>query len=284
MVNVKRDFLKAVMSFMVVLTVLFSVASPMVVEASAATVDVFSGEVKTELESAHPDAEYELADGGHCKASDIMVQENGVWKINEAVWGQLTDAAKTQFMSDLNQAANDTVDKNPANYNDQSITNWYNILQKQDGVGSKFLSVILENTKPDFVTANKIYKPFSGIVGVVLGLASVLIIALLGVVMAADIAYISLPPFRLIVGEGGGREGGRKVASAIITFDAIYAVKESEEHNAGGGSPKFALGIYFKRRVFTLIILGICLMYLISGQIYTLVGWILNLVSGFLGF
>ena len=33
-----------------------------------------------------------------------------------------------------------------------------------------------------------------------------------------------------------------------------------------------------------LIVLGVCLLYLIQGQIFTLVSWILNLLSGFLGF
>ena len=62
------------------------------------------------------------------------------------------------------------------------------------------------------------------------------------------------------------------------------AVKVAEESDSSDGNKKQALGIYLKRRIFMLILLGICLLYLVQGQIYTFVGWILDLVSGFLGF
>ena len=45
-----------------------------------------------------------------------------------------------------------------------------------------------------------------------------------------------------------------------------------------------ALGVYFKYRWLELVVLGICLLYLVSGNIYSFVAWVLDLVSGFLGF
>ena len=141
------------------------------------------------------------------------------------------------------------------------------------------LNMILKNTNPDFVTANKIYQPFSGLVGTLLGLGAVLIMAFLALVMICDIAYISLPPVRLFAGD----EQNGKVSSKLFSHDAIYAVQCAENDDKGDGSPKQALGIYFKRRVFMLILLGICLLYLIQGQIFSLVGMVLDLVSGFFG-
>ena len=35
------------------------------------------------------------------------------------------------------------------------------VLQTQQGVGTKFMSVLLENVKPDYVTANRIMEPTS---------------------------------------------------------------------------------------------------------------------------
>ena len=108
--------------------------------------------------------------------------------------------------------------------------------------------------------------------------------SLLGLVIVADIAYIALPPVRIFAEEGGeGKKGG--IRSHLFSYEATQAVKIAENGGGNGnGETKQALGIYFKRRVVMLIVLGICLMYLVNGQIYTLVGWILDLVSGFLKF
>ena len=70
----------------------------------------------------------------------------------------------------------------------------------------------------------------------------------------------------------------------MFSDDALYAVKVAEESSDAGGSKKQALGVYLKRRIPMLVLLGICLLYLVSGSIYTLVGYILDLVSGFIGF
>ena len=79
-----------------------------------------------------------------------------------------------------------------------------------------------------------------------------------------------------------GEESERKgVKSCIFSHDATYAVEQAENNDKGDGSPKQALGIYFKRRVIMLIMLGICLLHLISGRIFSIVGSILDLVSGF---
>jgi hypothetical protein len=206
--------------------------------------------------------------------------------INDTRYNELTSSAQTSFLKDLDKAAkaapsDSTVGTGTSKVTNETVTNWYNILQQQDGVGTKFMNVILQNTKPDFVTANKIYEPMSGLVGTVLGLGAVLIMAFLGIVMVADIAYITLPPVRLFVSdakEGGKGEGAKVASSKIFSHDALYAVEEAE--NNKDGSNRQALGIYFKRRIIMLIVLGVCLMYLVQGQIYSFVGSILDLLSG----
>ena len=74
-------------------------------------------------------------------------------------------------------------------------------------------------------------------------------------------------------------------SSDLFSYDALYAVKSVEEEGDGGkGRGKQSLGIYLRRRIGALILLGICLLYLVNGQLYTLVGWILDLLRGFLKF
>lgn len=274
----------------IVLTLIMAISflmSGVIVRADASTPQQFSEKVYNSM-GTYADKTYTTSGGGSYKMSELLIKSTDqsikdVYIVNETRYNELTSNAQTEFLTDLNTVANAVITADQAagntDYTDESLTNWYAILQQQDGVGSKMLNMILSNTKPDFVSANKIYQPFSGLVGTVLGLGAVLIMAFLAIVMVADIAYITLPPVRLLVEEG---EGGKGVKSKLFSHDATYAVQVAESQDSGNGSPKQALGIYFKRRVFMLILLGICLLYLIQGEIFGLVGKILDLVSGFM--
>ena len=273
------------MAVIMLFVMMLSLLSVQVVWADPTDIGTYSSEVYSEMQSNYSNVYYQTSGGGQYSYADLLKMDGTVYKINEITYGQLTSKAQTEFISNLDACATAVVQRSIANnsydYSYETQTNWYQILQQQNGVGTKFMNVILQNTKPDFVAANKIYQPFSGIIGTILGLIAVLIMGFLGIVMVADIAYITLPPVRLFVSDGEKGEG--TPASKIFSHDALYAVKQAEQNDKGNGTPKQALGIYFKRRVIMLILLGICLMYLVQGQIYSLVGYILDLVSGFMG-
>lgn len=225
--------------------------------------------------------QYAVDGGGYLKGTDLFEGDaNKGYDLNEDEFNTLTSAAQTQVVEDIAEASYDAVEVKD-NVSDSTVQNWWKELQTKDGVGSKFLNEILKNTKPDFVSANKIYQPFSGLVGTLMGLGAVITLALLGLVTVADILYITIPPFRMMVADKEDTRGGKPVKSKIFSHAALYAVETSENMQTGKGT---ALGIYLKKRIFELIILGICLMYLVQGQIYVFVGRILDLLQGFLGF
>ena len=232
---------------------------------------------------------YDKEGGGTVLGSALFDTTNGTYDLLEVEYNKLTSNAQTQLVKDIKAASDAAVEDtaSASNVSEDTVQNWFKELQSLDGVGSKLMSTILSDTKPDFVTAKKIYEPFSGIVGTILGLLSILLMSFLGIVMVLDISYIALPPMRMFVGETNGRGkdgGGGGIKSNLVSNDAIYSVKVAEESDGTDGSKKQALGVYLKRRIPMLILLGVCLLYLVQGQIYTLVGWILDLVSGFLGF
>lgn len=172
---------------------------------------------------------------------------------------------------------------------DDTVTDLMNTMQQQSGMGATLLASLLQNTKPDYVAANRLYEPFSGVVGTILGLVSVLLMAALGVTMALDLAYITIPAFQMAL--GGTNEGGHgdktKGIGGIISQEAKKAVQAADGGaggQAGSGEYKAAVGIYFKYRWKGLVLLGICLLYLVQGQIYSFVAWFIDLFSGFLGF
>lgn len=233
------------------------------------------------VQSKMSEKDYTLDGGGSIKGKDLFEgsQTEG-YDLNEDAFTSLSSKAQSEVVSDIAMYSNTAVedDSGVKGVEDSTVQSWWKQLQTKQGVGSKFMTEILKNTKPDFVAANAIWEPFAGPIGIAMGVGAVAIMSLIGLVMVLDIMYITIPPLR--IGSDGNDRGLKK--SRIFSFAAIDAVRQEEE--SGNGDSKSALLTYFKKRVFALLVLGLCLLYLISGNIYTLVGYFLDLVSGFLGF
>lgn len=232
---------------------------------------------------------YELEGGGYVAGSSLFTGDASKgYDLDEAMFNTLSSSAQSEAVDDIAMYSNEAASPNKAGtgtnatgVTSSTIQDWWKQLQQKNGVGSKFLNTILQNTKPDFVAANAIWKPFAGPIGILLGVLAVATMSLLGITIIADIMYIVLPPVRAFVGED--ENGDRPLISHVFSFDAIYAVKKAES-DSDSGTPKQALGIFLKRRILALVLLCICLMYLVQGQIYTLCGYILDLMYGLLGF
>ena len=220
-----------------------------------------------------------------------VINDDGM--INEANFKKLTNESQRQVIKDVNSVAedllrSDSVDEDGATYTDEDYQNWVQQLQQCDGVGSRLISTLMANTKPDFASANRIYQPFSGTVGTILGLVAVLLMAALAIVMVLDLAYIAIPFVRNLL-DGGSSDNGNGsggIKSKFVSWEAYNAVQQVEAGGGnsgnGGGDNKTAVGIYFKKRIIMLLILGLCLLYLVQGEIFTMVGWFMDLVSGLL--
>lgn len=285
-INIQKKLVAFIAMLVMVVTVF---VSNTVVFASSSSIQATKDEqakraLTLEVSGNLRQEKYEVDGGGYLTGEELFEGDTTEgFTINEDEFNKLTSAAQTRLVGDIAQESTNAIDTVDG-VSESTVQNWWKELQSLDGVGSKFMNEILKNTKPDFVTANAIYQPFSGAVGTIMGLLAVLLMAFLGIVIVCDICYIALPPVRNFVADGDGGNG--KIAkSKMFSYDAIYAVQCAEQNSDGGsGSGKQALGIYLKRRVIMLLILGICLLYLVQGQLYTAVGWLLDLVSGFLGF
>lgn len=278
-VNKKSLALSIMLIFSMMVLIILTNSVTVLADGSSTWAGYAKGDSTGSFVKEKGDVDYPKTGGGSIKGKDILGTDG---LISESNFKKLTPKGQEQFIHDLNEWALGVLENNSTSdvYTEDTLAEWYAVLQTKDGVGTKFMNVILENTKPDFVSANRIYKPFSGLVGTLMGVGAVFLMGFLGIVMVADIAYITLPPVRLFVSEAneGSRGNTAKIASSkIFSHDALYAVKVAEENDDSG---KQALGVYFKRRVFMLILLGICLLYLVQGRLYSLVGGILDLLSG----
>lgn len=243
---------------------------------------------------------YDKEGGGYYIYTDITSADSvDRTIISEQKLGELTAGGKRKFLTDLIRIGNQEVannklvtrSKNNANsyISEETMNEFMQELQGVPGAGSQLLATLMAETKPDYVTANRIYKPFSGTIGTILGFLSILIMALLGVTMGLDIAYITIPAFQLFLdgdSDGGNGQGAKGMAK-IISQEARNAVKAASDGGGSGqqgSSNKLAISVYFKHRWKGLVVLGICLLYLVQGEIYSFVAWVIDLVSGFVGF
>lgn len=250
----------------------------------AITTEQAESNLTTGIYNKMAEDKYTLEGGGNVSGKELFNKKsNGSsgtsYDVNEDQFKDLTKKEQQRFTTKLVEEANAQVGNNGVT--SSTVTGLLQKLQSKPGMGSKLLTEILKNTKPDYVRANNIYQPFSGIVGTALGLGAILILAILGIVIVSDIAFITLPPYRGLMGESDGDKKG--AAKFLVSHEATSAVREAEGSDSGQGSYKYAIGIYLRRRAIALIILGICLLYLVQGQIYVFVGFIMDLVQGFLG-
>ena len=236
---------------------------------------------------------YKKKEGGTIVYTSLFNQGNTDMPINQDALDSLTNGAKSSFLKDMLRVAYAKVELDKQNTTDNAVTestltDYLSIIQSQAGVAGTLLASILSNVKADFIGGNRVFAPFAGPIGTGLGLIAILIMALLGLTMALDLAYIVIPPFQMLLGDGtgNGNESGKGFhVSGFISQEARMAVKSAEGGGqAGSGEYKAAVWTYFKYRWKGLVLLGICLLYLIQGQMYSFVAWFLDLFSGLLGF
>lgn len=149
----------------------------------------------------------------------------------------------------------------------QSKNKLYKFIEQQDGTTASAIKFLSTDTSADFVTAAGWLKPFSGVIGTILGVVALLIFLFMGVSIVIDIAYLVIPGVRAI--SESGEPGKRPFGVSIEAYKSMIEAESSPDY-------KSPMGIYLRRRVIMMVIVSVCLLYLISGQIYDLMAWIVD--------
>lgn len=211
----------------------------------------------------------------------MFVQQGGnSFKFNSDAFAKTEAGLQQAALSTLARYLNDSDTK----ISTSDRTKIYNEIKNNcDSATASMIGVLFEDSKADMFSALQLFGPFSGVVGTILGCGVLALIILLLASTVLDLCYIGLPVARNWINvksdEKSGGQGGKPWG---ITNDAFSVINETETGNtSSGGKYKNAYALYFKRRVVTYIILSICILYLLSGQIAGLIGWLMSLVSGF---
>ena len=231
------------------------------------------------------------------KAGDVAVYlfevKGNTFKFNGSStkgFQDITDSAFQQAM--INEFAKLMADKYRDSFTDADRAAIYNEVKDNCGsANAAMVAALFQDTKADMFSALRLFQPFNGIVGTLLGICVLALVVLLIGSTALDMAYINFPIARNFMygkdKEGGGDKNGGAKKPWGVTADAWSVVNECEgsggSSSSGGGKYKNANIAYFKRRIITYIVVSIMILYLLSGQIASLIGWLMSLVSGFGG-
>lgn len=191
-------------------------------------------------------------------------------EINMLGYKELTQAGKQNAMQiTLQDVENSSVSR-------ATRVKIYNFIAEEDSSTSSLVRQLSTDVDADFADAYSSFKPFSGVLGWILGILTLGIFMLLGLTIVIDIAYIVLPGVQCALAKPS--EGKKP---NYISLEAFNAVKEAE--SSAGKEYKNPLNIYLKSKVKQFICLGICILYLVSGKIYIFIANIMDYIEAIIG-
>jgi hypothetical protein len=151
----------------------------------------------------------------------------------------------------------------------------YNYVCDQDKSTSSFVRQLSDDVNADFGEAYMMFKPFSGVIGIILGVLTLGTFIALALHITLDICYITIPGIQLAL------YNEKTNKAKFISIEAQKAVEFAA--NSEGTNYVNPLSFYFKHKTKQFIAIGICILYLVSGQIYTLIANIIDAFKGIIG-
>lgn len=152
----------------------------------------------------------------------------------------------------------------------------YNYFVDSDTTTSNLVRQLSTDVSADFAGGYSLFKPFAGPIGVVFGLIAILVFMGLTLSMLIDISFIVIPAFQLL-------DDGKQPPHVLflkVSTEAWNAVHDAEKDN--NGARKQAIYLYLQTRIKQLAVIGLCILYLVSGKIYTLLAMFIDSFMGFL--
>lgn len=187
--------------------------------------------------------------------------DTGLVYFSNSTYNDYSSSLKEDFMTDvlfyIRNCGLDAVNRNKL----------YSFIEDQDGATAAAVKFLGTDTSADLVTATNWLRPFSGGISTFLGVMAVLIFLFLGISSVMDIAYLVIPVFSAFLDRNNDNK-----KPFLISNEAWKAKRESES----AMSYESPLSIYLKYRFVLILVVGVSLLYLISGQIYDLMSWFIT--------
>lgn len=223
----------------------------------------------------------------------LSVGDSGTLTVNDKLSDKTESEQKKamqNFVADLNSAGISQEGKN-------AITNALKDGYK-DVAGVEIdvliITYLFDQTQGDLIGAMGVVSPFLPLINLVIGVVAIVVLAFLVLSSVIDLAFIGLPMVReaMMAGDGNGQGGGSGSKPKALTYACWSTINEVEGALGGGGSGgtsggksgyKNAYGLYFKKRMWDYVLLGVCLSFLIFGGFSRLISGLLGIGKQLVG-
>ncbi|BFH61117.1 hypothetical protein [Paenibacillus azoreducens] len=277
--------LKRRVSFLIICVVFICLSSSGVFAAADTdikTIEIPSGDKKHMQDvwsklgdgGSHLNLEFEANTGDH-PDSRLLVYDgtSGTVKFNNTNFQDAIDKSRKRVLREFVEVLQGS---SVSDQTQQVLLGSISALNNE--VSMVLIPLVTESASADMYTAMIWINPILPYVRVVFGIGAILLTIYLIATSIADLFYIGLPVARESMDLKADNKGRKKPFG--ISDDAISAVRETEASLKSSGSYKNAYMLYFKRRFLTYIVLSLCLLYLIGGELGGLIAWLLSLGSG----
>lgn len=143
---------------------------------------------------------------------------------------------------------------------------FYNFIAEQDNSVTKSIKFLKTNASSDLASAMKWFRPFTSTISTAMGVICLLIFTMMTLSIILDTTYLAFPFLQSSI---------RKDKPTFVSREAWTTLKECEKTT----EYRSVVVIYMKRRFIAFLVLGVCLLYLASGQIYDIIMWVLDIVQ-----
>ena len=156
----------------------------------------------------------------------------------------------------------------------------YNNLCSMDESTSSLVRQLSDDVRADFYGAYATLRPFHSTVGWILGFLTLLIFIMLALMIIFDLAYMTVPMAQLTIDNMNTKidKDGKNKKIYLVSIEAVNAVKQSES-SVNTKDFKSPVSVYFSSKTKQIVLMSICVVYLVSGQIYDLIGRIMDYIG-----
>lgn len=151
----------------------------------------------------------------------------------------------------------------------------YNFIADEDVAVSSLVRQLSDDVRADFAGAYSYFKPFSSGLGIILGILVLAIMTALGLTIVVDLSYITIPWVQLAF-----EEKKKHQKPWGVSIEAWKAVEEAESKS--GSDYVNPLSVYFRSKSKQMVAISLCLLYLVSGQLYNFIADVMDYFRGLL--
>lgn len=205
------------------------------------------------------------------RANDVVGKEilvytpnDGILSFSNKLYADLDMDTKRDFMETALKTTKES------GLGTQAKNKTYNFIEQQDEAISQAVKYLKSDTSADLASARAWFRPFSNVFSTIVGVFCCLIFLFLSSSIAWDIAYLVLPGAQYAMELGGKRE-----KPVGVSREARKTMEEVEKDT------KYTniLSVYIKRRLGIILACCLCLGYVISGQIFDILIWFIDVIT-----